>query len=734
MANLTSTRAARLLVAVFAVLALLGLAPSGGAPAKAAVSAAIPSFGSLPVFRLKPPGAVNVDTARRIESFLPGLAALGDTTAISDTTFVGGASTRQILVTNPTSITRNGGQAVQLAQFSASGGFFAENLNAAFPSGAVSRGPFDADLVRQSACNTLQITGLLPPERANQSCQNPADLSDYNVTIQRLATVNPSGAGGTSQETAAIVNVPLSVALPGGFTAAPPRVLLGGPGGHLSLVITALPSFKPRTEAVSDTFSLISDVPGVAAIAAPMYERAPEGKPAATLPQLDINAIIAVLRNTYTNFQPGTPQLIYYLDHPAVPQTLMMPMYTFPDATALIGGEQANLKGLTIPAVDTTSIAPKVVITAPTSGFSYGPGSNTTTVQGTVSGGTGPYTYTLELADGTVVASGVTTGAVNAPNVTLPIDTRQSGTVDQVLRLTATDANGFTSSALLGLRASVHNVWLPLVVQSGGASASAASAPIEPAQGGYRVGVEWVQYYNGTNPDLSGTSPDANGFYNTMRANRRSDDQGFTGSGLKWSNNLAWEKDWKDCSLGGIDCSQIDTVDFAYFSGHGSPARIYFGTSKDSTSFFGGNARYSTLRWAAFSSCQTIRGGPYVSTTPANPPLADWFGAFQGLNELLGFHSNMADIAFGAPVADRMRVPNYFPLNIFPASVLKALQPTIAQAWVDTAFQMNAGKPSYLFVLGTNGRNTSTDKLPLSSEAPPSRPGAISTYNWVWWD
>jgi len=70
-------------------------------------------------------------------------------------------------------------------------------------------------------------------------------------------------------------------------------------------------------------------------------------------------------------------------------------------------------------------------------------------------------------------------------------------------------------------------------------------------------------------------------------------------------------------------------------------ASIAFGVSKDSTSFFGDNARYSTVRWVAFSSCQTLRAGPFVSATPANTPLADWFNAFQGAHLLLGFHSNV---------------------------------------------------------------------------------------------
>ena len=85
---------------------------------------------------------------------------------------------------------------------------------------------------------------------------------------------------------------------------------------------------------------------------------------------------------------------------------------------------------------------------------------------------------------------------------------------------------------------------------------------------------------------------------------------------------------------------------------------------------------------------------PYVGT--GNPPLTYWFDAFQGAYMLLGFHSNMADIAFGGPLVDNMRLPKWF--GVIP---LFGSQRSIREAWVLTAFQMNAGKPAYLYARGS---------------------------------
>ncbi len=62
---------------------------------------------------------------------------------------------------------------------------------------------------------------------------------------------------------------------------------------------------------------------------------------------------------------------------------------------------------------------------------------------------------------------------------------------------------------------------------------------------------------------------------------------------------------------------------------------------------------------------------------------------------LLGFHSVMGDIAFGGPLIDNMKLPKLF--GVVP---LFSAQLTIRDAWVMTAFQMNAGKSAYLYAVG----------------------------------
>jgi hypothetical protein len=222
--------------------------------------------------------------------------------------------------------------------------------------------------------------------------------------------------------------------------------------------------------------------------------------------------------------------------------------------------------------------------------------------------------------------------------------------------------------------------------------------------------------YHDPNLNLSQTKPDAEGLYNWLWFN------GWAKS-FNYGNDSAWEKDWRDCTLGGIDCSLgVDRAEFVYFSGHGSPAAFYFGVNKDYGGAWGGNSRFQNVRWAGFSSCQTLRAGPYVG--PGNPPLTDWFNSFQGSYMLLGFHSVMGDVPFGSNFGVNMTniVYTFFPL----------MQPSIAQAWVNTAFQMNAGKPAYLYAVGNF--NPENFKLPPSSAGPRPPLTGIYQFRWVWWD
>jgi hypothetical protein len=99
---------------------------------------------------------------------------------------------------------------------------------------------------------------------------------------------------------------------------------------------------------------------------------------------------------------------------------------------------------------------------------------------------------------------------------------------------------------------------------------------------------------------------------------------------------------------------------------------------------------------------------------------------------LLGFNSLMGDVAFGGPLIDNMRVPvfNFF-FGSFP---MPWAQRTIREAWVLTAFQMNAGKPAYIYAVGTNGVNPVDNKLPQANDALLPRPFPVAQWNWVWWN
>jgi hypothetical protein len=424
---------------------------------------------------------------------------------------------------------------------------------------------------------------------------------------------------------------------------------------------------------------------------------------------------------------PGNPGLEYYVEHPAVTQTVMMPMWVFTDTQAIVDGQVVDLKGLALPGVQ--GFLPEVNITTPPDNSIYFSGTPIT-VTATLSGTAGPFTYTLGVEGGSVLAAGTApSGTLQLPIASLPLPIVKGSGDNVVLRLSVLDGNGAAGADTVILQAPL-SVYLPVILRdASGASRTLSAAsrtftrlPGQPATA-YTMGVEWIQYYNGTNGDLPGVPPDANGFYNRLIS------RGWTGR-FNYGNNAAWEKDWRDCTLGGIDCTfGVDRAEFAYFSGHGSPARIYFGVSKDALSFFGGNARYQNVRWASFSSCQTLRAGPYIG--PGNPPLTHWFNAFQGAYMLLGFHSNMADIAFGGPLIDNMKLPLLF--GFVP---LYSAQPSIREAWVQTAFQMNAGKPAYLYAVGNFD--------PVNRKLPdPAWPGfypnttpltGVYQYRWVWWD
>jgi Family of unknown function (DUF6345) len=696
------------LISVAMISSLASMLPVHAAPAASSPPAAV---STLPVYRLTTPA---VDSAT-VQVLARSFQKIGGTMTYSDTTHADTLRFTDI----------NSGTGRMIEQYAASGGFFAYNHHRAFSeTAALGLDAFTpAWLCGYLASKT--VFENIAPNALN--CSSP-QLLPYEAVPIYLSTLSTGKMGNDPASTQAIstqtqiglvYHVPLAINI-SAFNAR--FIPLGGPGGHLSILLTGN----------GDQESLDIQYQGINAIASPWHGRTKMRQ--GDYPIIPATEAIAQYKGLApgVTITPGQPILEYYVGDPAVPQQFMMPMWHFPDATGEANGQVVDLRGIWLPAV--SGFLPGVHITNPPSGKTYFPGVPLT-VTGVISGSFGPFTYTLSLDDGKVLNSGVAPSGTRPMAIgPLPLFTDKGVPTSLHLQLVVTDTNGSSAQDSITLPAP-RLMYLPLVMRNAkvmqfawvGAIRDLAIA--DPAGAGaptasHKMGVEWLTNYNGTNPNLVGTQPDANGFYNGLAS------AGWGGA-FYWANNDAWERDWRDCSLGGGDCTLgVDRAEFAYFSGHGSPARIYFGTHTDDYSFFGANARYQNLRWAGFSSCETLRAGPYVGT--GNPPLTYWFNAFQGAYMLLGFHSTMGDVAFGGPLIDNMRVPLFLGFIPMPWN-----QTSIREAWVQTAFAMNAGKPAYLYAVGAF--DPVDFRLPDPSRgfdytAVPLPPASITQYRWVWWN
>ena len=681
------------LVGLVATVLVLWLAAAPPAAGQSPEAAALPS--KLPVFKLLPP-SVTGDTAISIGNQFNELKTQ---TVVTRTTHRG---TESLALVNENS-------QIIFEQFRASGGFRAFHTEA-FGDGSV-KGALDENRAKWMACDFLTTRQLFPYEATDRACANDGSQLPYRTIIGQStiltpavasSAVNLSAAISTTQPIGIIVQVPLALKIDNTT-----YIPLRGPGGHLSFYFVST--------LITGPVLLDNDYPGLAAVAEPWFGR--QGQLRGEYDVVPMSQALAAaaqrLRDEFvgaSSIDLGTPKMVYWPEEAEAEQTNLMPMWLFENATATMDGETFTARSFTVPGVQ--GFLPAVQISSPPDGSQYWAG-RPLTINGQIQGGNGPYTYRWLLDDGTVLASGDSNGgAVQLVTSALPFFTRDGAPAEVIVRLEATDQNDASASDGVRLLAGPQQVFLPLIARGGGV---AVSGDVSAAAPPYRMGVEWVQFYNGTAPDLPGTSPDANGFYNQLQS------YGWSGT-FRWNNNSAWEKDWRDCSLGGADCTYgVDRADYAYFAGHGSARRIFFGVNKDANRFRANDARFQNLRWVSFSSCNTIRGGDVSTVSP-------WFNAFQGAHMLLGFHSLMADIAFGAPVATNMKIP-WFPVF----GELQWAQLTIAQAWVKTAFDTNAGRPSYIYAVGTNGVNPVDNKLPKGNQGNLPHPFPVASYHWVWW-
>ena len=629
-----------------------------------------------------------------------------------------------------------------LEQFGATGGFYAYNPSHAFGNDPVKSAELDKVRAQQLACQFLiSHPNLLLPAVQVLNVPGTDVLCDHNFTSDPLYPVStefvtgqdvtPGANQDPNQALRVLVTLPILLHA-GDASKGVGDIPLGGPGGHISMI------FDNTSPNADPTQSLDQSVGGLQGIAMPAFGRSFEWD--RNVPAVDPvesqQVLIGLLKAAYpgaTDIVVPMPALEFYVSDAGTPQTLLEPMLNFSGIHLTVDGQDITLKSMTLPAVQQGAggVGPAVTIAAPLDGSGYLPGKPTD-LQGMISDGIPPYNYDWQLDDGTSLGGGTADAAGNLPVLSkiLPQPDWKGTAGTQTVHLVVTDSEGATREAEVTLYAPSYLFLPALATHTGMASilqslpqsvSASASGPV-PNSINYRFGVEYgsdYPPYGAGGPDLAGVPPDANGFSGGLMS------LGYPRV-FNWANSLAWERDWRDCSLGGSDCTYgVDRADFVYYSGHGSNGGIAVpSNSHDSNWADASNARFSSARWVAFSSCLTLR----AQWTPASAaPIRRWFNAFQGVHMLMGFNSLMADVAYGGPLVDNMRMPSFIGID-FPWA-----QRTIAQAWVQTAFELNAGKPAYIWATSASV-NPIGNKLPKVTDALLPRPYPANWYYWVWWD
>ena len=629
-----------------------------------------------------------------------------------------------------------------LEQCGATGGFYAYNPDRAFSNTMDGTTPTAAN-AQMLACQFLNNHQSLVSSEVDLSIPGLSVQCDHDFTVSPLYKVSTewltgqtAPAGNAPTITQAPIALRMMVTVPimldAGFNfKGAPVIPLAGPGGHISMIFfNPTPALAPN--AIPDT--LDPNTPGLQAVAMPGFGRsftfnrnAPTQDPAVV--QALIHGQLMAAYPDAKNISIPTPALEYYMSDASTPQLALEPVLNFPGISLDTGGHTLTLKDITLPATipGPSGLGPTVDILSPTNGSFYLPGGQVT-LQGRITNGTPPFSYDWQFEDGTSLKSGIAAAEGLLPlfSASLPVPVSKGSPSSLAVRLLVTDSDGITRQGEVSLSPPLQN-FLPSIAKG----ATTTNSPVKPLLNpavptapnyvhtfGVEYGSDYPPYGPG-GPDLGGVPPDANGLSSGLWS------LGYSRV-FNWYNASAWEKDWRDCSLGGGDCSYgVDRAEYVYYSGHGSNGGISIpSNSHDSNWFDGINARYQNARWVGFSSCLTLRAQGAAPT-----PITRWFNAFQGAHLLMGFNSTMGDIAFGGPLVDNMRMPTL--LGVIP---MPWAQRTIAGAWVQTAFEMNAGKPAYIYAWRT-GVDPSTDKLPSSSLYPsPPRPYPVMWYYWVWWD
>lgn len=252
------------------------------------------------------------------------------------------------------------------------------------------------------------------------------------------------------------------------------------------------------------------------------------------------------------------------------------------------------------------------------------------------------------------------------------------------------------------------------------------------------VGVEWVNTYDCLN-QLTHEHEDAGGFYNELVNH-----DGWVGA-FNWGNGAAWEQDFKRTDKGGTANSWADAVDFAYFTGHGSPWGFYFRCDVPDDNLVecdhysgptNGDMRLGKvdLEWLALEVCNTLQLDAVRSGTHYDV-FDRWADAFQGMHTMLSFTTVSLDLAtpgsyFAAYCDGRWPTVIYgIPEWLIGRSPLKVIDAWFAM----TSLVQPAPYEAAVLYANTQGTDTQNDYIwdrgHVSSDPVP---GAANWFSWTW--
>lgn len=152
------------------------------------------------------------------------------------------------------------------------------------------------------------------------------------------------------------------------------------------------------------------------------------------------------------------------------------------------------------------------------------------------------------------------------------------------------------------------------------------------------VGIEWINNFPEpcAQNTLSYCDETSVGFRDGMVS------RGHTAA-YSWGDGNAWERDFRDASLGGDDRNWADNVDFLHFSAHGGTNssnvfRGFFGSQQASCTWRSDQARYGdnwNLEYLCIDACNSLELTRDV--------IATWHGTFRGLHQIFAFTDLVSD-------------------------------------------------------------------------------------------